>query len=114
MNHGQHTITDTTRIGDRFAQATGLITSIGMIVLLSGCGPSGSDTVASSAPRTPPYVVQKGCEFTLHISEYNNTSTTIDKGNTMVTLTLSMGDYRVEVSDCRVVGNPQSLPVYQD
>lgn len=83
-------------------------------VLLTACGSGDPNEGGASHPRTPPYVVQKGCEFTLQISEQNSTSTTIEKGNTMVTLTLSMGDYAVGVSDCRVVDNPDSLPVFED
>lgn len=64
--------------------------------------------------RIPPYIVKKGCEFTLVVSNGNSASTTIDKGNTLVTYKLSMGDYIVSVSDCRVVDNPDNLKIYED
>ncbi|MCH8500016.1 MAG: hypothetical protein LAT63_16195 [Marinobacter sp.] len=80
--------------------------SAAVVFALAGC-----DSSSSSGPRVPPYVLQEGCTFTLQVSEYDSTSTTIEKGNTMVSLTLSMGGYQVKVSDCRVVENPQNLPV---
>lgn len=64
--------------------------------------------------RMPPYVVQKDCEFTLVISPDESASTTIGKGNTLVTYKLSMGKYSVDVSDCRVVDNPMGLAIYED
>lgn len=76
-------------------------------VALTGCGP------AEPEVRIPPYVVQQGCEFTLVPSEGMSNTTRIDKGNTMVTITLSMGGYRVGLSDCQVVDNPYALPLYQ-
>ncbi len=79
-----------------------------LLLLLGACGSGGNET------RTPPYVVQDGCEFTLEVGDGNSTSTTIEKGNTMVTFTLSMGGHSVDISDCRVVDNPQGLPVYVD
>ena len=84
------------------------------LFLCAACSSGDTGSGNSSAPRTPPYVVQKGCEFTLQVSEYNSTSTTIEKGNTMVTLKLSMGDYQIDVSDCKVVDNPHALKIYQD
>jgi len=77
------------------------------VLLVTACG-------SEPEVREAPYVLKQGCEFTLQASADNSTSTTIEKGNTMVTLTLSMGGFRVGVSDCQVVDNPQGLPVYED
>jgi hypothetical protein len=88
--------------------AARLLTFLSPLLLLGACGSGGNET------RTPPYVVQDGCEFTLEVGDGNSTSTTIEKGNTIVTFTLSMGGHSVDISDCRVVDNPQGLPVYVD
>lgn len=82
--------------------------TLGALVLLTGCGGEEAEN------RVPPYIYKTGCEFSLELGEGNSTSTTIEKGNTMVTLTLSMGGYKVGVSDCKVVENPGQLPIYED
>lgn len=103
----KHTICNAwiNRAQSRRTVAAGVLVSL---ACLAACG-GGEPEV-----RTPPYVLKKGCEFSLELGGGNSTATTIEKGNTMVTLTLSMGGYQVGVSDCQVVDNPDELPVYEE
>jgi hypothetical protein len=82
------------------------IALVGSVVVLGGCG--------EQEFRMPPYIVQKGCEFTLVTSPEKSASTTMERGNTRVAYTLSVDKYEVVVSDCQVVDNPNGLPIYED
>lgn len=92
----------------RRAMAAPVTAAIAVALLSSACGRQAPET------RTPPYIVQEGCQFTLFASADNSSSTTVEAGNTMITMHLSMGPHRVSISDCRVVDNPAGLPLYRD
>jgi hypothetical protein len=86
--------------------------------LLGACS-DGDDgpSYPSAQGKTPPYVLKEGCSFA--IVEKNSRSS-IDSPQVSgmhgasASASISLGDYSITVADCRLVENPQALPVYED
>jgi hypothetical protein len=91
-----------------FARAQ-LTTLLALSCLLSfGCK---TDDAVS---KTPPYITQKGCEFTLVLGGGNSSSIISEKSQLATTYTLSMGEHKVKISNCRVIDKPESLPFFKE
>ena len=63
--------------------------------------------------RMPPYIAKKDCTFELVIGSDRKASKTVARGSGNAT-DIEVGKYRIGVSDCQVIDNPNGLPIYQD
>jgi hypothetical protein len=84
----------------------GMGLSAALLLSVAGCG--------QQEFRMPPYIVKKGCEFTLVIGSDKSVSATVPANRNRVTQELSIGSYSIGVSGCEVVDNPNGLPIYED
>jgi hypothetical protein len=85
-------------------------------VLLCGCS-DGGEGYPSSEGMPYPYILKTGCDFAI-VEELSRStiSSPVATGmpDTWVTASISLGDHSISVSNCEVVENPASLPIYED
>ena len=85
------------------------------IILLSGCSDN-SSSYPSPEGKSIPYILKEGCKFTI-VEEFSKASVTSPTVTGMdgatATASISLGDKSVTISDCTVIENSHSLPIYE-
>ena len=85
-------------------------------VLIAGCSDDSSSYVSSEG-KSLPYILKENCKFTI-VGELGKSSATSPKAtgveDSAVSLSISFNDMSITVSDCKIVGNSHSLPIYED
>lgn len=77
-----------------------------LVLLAAGCG--------QQEFRMPPYITQKGCEFTLVVSPEKTRSEKVPTNSRGNATEIAVEKYEIEVADCQLVYNPHGLPLYKD
>ena len=96
-----------------------LVCAIFILSFWVGCS-GDSDEATSGYPKysgqPEPYILKEGCTFKI-VTEQGSASVSSPKVSggpgASATGSVSLGDYKIEVSDCDVVGNPSDLPIYE-
>ena len=85
-------------------------------LLLSGCTDK-AVSFESPGGKPKPYVLKEACKYSI-IEEHSQTSIIspmIKKGNVASTPeTISLGGKSITVSNCQIIANSNSLPVYEE
>lgn len=86
------------------------------LVLIAGCS-NNSSQYPSSEGMAPPYILKEDCKFTIveELSKASITSPTVTAmDRTSASMGVSLGDKSIMVSNCQIVSNSHSLPIYED
>ncbi len=85
------------------------------LLLLAGCSGE-TDEYPSAENATPPYILKEGCKFTI-ISDQGSAGVTSPQvggaAGVSASMSVSLGEMSIAVSDCRVVENSHNLTIYQ-
>lgn len=87
-------------------------TALGML----GCSAQTSGYPSSEGKPTP-YVMKQDCTFSIveQLSRASVTSPTVTgMPGATASMSISLGDKSITVSDCMVIANSHSLPIYED
>lgn len=91
------------------------IVAVLAVMLLGGCSEEGA-SYPSPEGQPYPYILKTGCEYAI-VEELSRSSISSPKAEGMpdswVTASISLGDHSITVSNCEVVKNPSSLPIYE-
>jgi len=100
----------------RAGAAIAVFAATAALFLVPGCG-GGRSSYASAEGASPPYVLKEGCKFSI-IGENGRSSIDSMKvtgaPEEAFSMSISLGDYSITVSNCTIVGNSHGLPVYED
>ncbi|MBT8486498.1 MAG: hypothetical protein HKO59_02665 [Phycisphaerales bacterium] len=83
-------------------------------LFLTGCT---GESYASAEGKLPPYILKEGCMFTI-VGENGRSGVSSPEVTGVpeesVTASTSLDEYTITISDCQLVENSHSLPVYED
>ncbi len=93
-----------------------LIAVLGLLSF-SGCSNDDAPKYPSAAGAELPYILKEGCKFTI-VSDQGSASVTSSSSSDLpgvsMSMSVSLGDMEIAVSNCEVVDNSHGLPIYEN